>query len=295
MIITGILSGLGNQMFQYAAGRSLAEHHRTILKLDISWFSSSDQQTPRNYELDVFRVPEPIATSAERAAFTHRPSGGIFNRLRNKINRNRPPHKQYVYCEPHFHIDPHFYKARSSTLLRGYWQSEFYFLPIAGLIRRQFSIASLPGAQNKDWEHKIRNVNAVSLHVRRGDMVNHPEVARVHGSCDLSYYRTAVGRIAELVENPVFFIFSDDPAWCLQHLELSFPFYIIDNNQGEHSYIDMQLMRMCRHHIIANSSFSWWGAWLNDFPGKKVISPLRWFNEAPHNTKDLIPQGWIRL
>jgi len=282
-------------MFQYAAGRALANHHQTELKIDNSWFfSKEEKQTPRNYGLDVFRLPEKIASEAEIRKFTHPDARGIIGRLKARYRRGLPAHRKLVYQEPHFHVDPHFFQSRKDVLIVGYWQSEHYFRSIAQQVRHTFCI-SPDSEESKMLVKKIKSGEAVSLHVRRGDMVHNPEVARVHGSCDMDYYREAVRRIAEKISQPEFFVFSDDPQWCLEHLQLEYPVTVVSHNQGDAAWEDMQLMRMCKHHIIANSSFSWWGAWLNPNPEKMVIAPKRWFNEGSHDLRDLIPQAWLRI
>ena len=295
MIIAYIFSGLGNQMFQYAAGKALALHHKTTLKMDIQWFEETDkQQTKREYGLGIFNLPDPIASKKETQYFTNKPPDNIFGRLKVKYHLSIPPYKRPIYEEPYFHFDSHFFDGRKSALIIGYWQSEKYFLPIADLIRKTFTLP-VNGSENQEWERKICSTNAVSLHVRRGDMIHNPEVARVHGSCDIQYYIKAVELLSKEISHPEFFIFSDDPEWCLQHIQIPFPTHVIQNNQGHDSWQDMQLMRMCRHHIIANSSFSWWGAWLNPMSEKKVIAPARWFNSEDKDLRDLLPSGWIRI
>jgi hypothetical protein len=296
MIITSLNSGLGNQMFQYAAGKALAAHHKTNLKIDISWYKDLKSMASfRSYELDVYNLNIEIASDTERRAFTHPPAAGFWNRLKNKINRSLPPHKRQVYNEPHFHIDPNFYSARKNTLLIGYWQSEFYFKDIAKEIRDDFSIEIPEDPVNTAWIKKIEAVEAVCIHVRRGDMVHNQYVASIHGSCDLNYYQEAIHKISHQLDKPEFFIFSDDPAWCKENLKLDAPHHYISNNQGMSSYIDIQLMRRCKHHIIANSTFSWWGAWLGEFEKKIVIFPRRWFNTDKLDAKDVTPKEWIPI
>lgn len=137
--------------------------------------------------------------------------------------------------------------------------------------------------------------NAVSVHMRRGDFVSNPKSNAVHGVCPPEYYRAAIRTMAGQVEKPCFYIFSDDIAWAKDQLKLDFPCQSVEHNTGAESYNDMRLMSRCRHHIIANSSFSWWGAWLSDYPSKIVIAPRQWFLNAPHDVSDLIPHGWIRM
>jgi hypothetical protein len=147
---------------------------------------------------------------------------------------------------------------------------------------------------NADLVEQISKVNAVSLHVRRGDYVQNAKTNANHGVCSLDYYRAAIQNILERVEAPSFFIFSDDIPWVKEHLVLDIPCRYVDHNQGVESYNDMRLMSLCRHHIIANSSFSWWGAWLNPDPQKIVIAPQKWF--ANDNiVDDLFPPEWVTM
>lgn len=294
MVITQIHSGLGNQMFQYAAGVSLAHHLKVPCKLDITWFEhSATAQTPNDYQLNVFPgIHEAIANKPEIDALIRPSSEGWINRIKHKINRNRPVHRRWAFEEPHFHFYPQFFEAKSPVFITGYWQCERYFLPVADKIRQIFSLDFLPDDPNSQIAAKIRAANAVSLHVRRGDMVKNPEVAAKHGSCNLDYYQRAMRMIEKEVEHPVYFVFSDDLEWCRENLVSDHPMEFISGNHGAKAIWDIQLMRLCKHHIIANSSFSWWGAWLNASPVKIVIAPIRWFNNANHDTRDLLPLGW---
>ena len=296
MIVSELISGLGNQMFQYAAARALSLEKNTELKLDRTWFDLEiEKQTPRSYGLDPFLLKPSFISEKERTFFLKPYSGGILNRVLLKWNAMQPYYKQRVYREPHFHFDSHFYDAKSNTYLIGYWQSEKYFTKYAQQIRADFGFKSLPGGQNENWRQLIQSSHAISLHVRRSDMVNNPDVVKTHGSCDLDYYTAAAEKIAEGVDNPIFFVFSDEPDWCKAHLKLEHQTHYIDNNIGEAAYCDMQLMSLCRHHVLANSSFSWWGAWLNPRDDKKVIAPKRWFADDSKDTSDLIPAGWLRM
>ncbi|HET6995265.1 MAG TPA: alpha-1,2-fucosyltransferase, partial [Chitinophagaceae bacterium] len=140
---------------------------------------------------------------------------------------------------------------------------------------------------------EIRSVNAVSIHVRRGDYVNDKETNAVHGVCSIDYYREAINRLSGEISEPRFYIFSDDMDWARANLPISPHLAVyVDNNQMA-SHEDLRLMSSCKHHIIANSSFSWWGAWLSDYAGKKVIAPRNWFRTLEN--KDIIPNGWITL
>jgi hypothetical protein len=122
-----------------------------------------------------------------------------------------------------------------------------------------------------------------------------PKTRAVLGPCSLDYYRSAARHVAERVATPEFFVFSDDIAWARDNLDIAFPCHFIDDNRGMESYNDMRLMSLCRHHILANSSFSWWGAWLNPRADKIVVAPGRWFVGGERRVDDLVPQGWVTL
>ncbi len=179
--------------------------------------------------------------------------------------------------------------------LQGYWQSEKYFKDIEKIIRDDFTFSEEPDYQNKQMADTIKCCEAVSLHVRRGDYVSNPVTTEYHGICSEDYYRRAVREVERYCKNPQFFVFSDDPSWAKENLETGYPTTIIDFNGSEKDYEDLRLMSLCQHHIIANSSFSWWGAWLSWNPQKIVIAPKKWFNRPEINTQDLIPESWIRI
>jgi len=290
LIITKLMGGLSNQMFQYAAGRNLAHRLHGELKLDLSWFEKDDL---RNYALGAFNIEEGFATAPEIKKLTvgqPRPFERLTNRLRRK---SRKPPPTYV-TEMHFHFDPHILNLSSSVYLEGYWQCERYFFEIATLLRHEFTVKVPQKGQNKRMAEHIDSCNSVSIHVRRGDYVSDPDINRVHGTCSLQYYQRCVESMLERVPSPHFFVFSDDPDWVRGNLRLPAPLIIVDHNKNE-DYEDLRLMSQCKHHIIANSSFSWWGAWLSSNKNKIVLSPKQWFALQKYNTKDLIPNKWIEI
>jgi hypothetical protein len=149
---------------------------------------------------------------------------------------------------------------------------------------------------NEEMAHRIGGEeSAVSIHVRRGDYVSDAGTNRFHGTCSVDYYHDAVDRISGFAPASHFFVFSDGIDWAKENLRLRQPVTYVDFNDGEKNYEDLRLMSLCKHHIIANSSFSWWGAWLNPNPDKIVIAPKKWFNDPSINTDDLIPNSWLRL
>lgn len=203
-------------------------------------------------------------------------------------------HGARLVVEPHFHYWPGIMEVSHNAYLAGYWQSEKYFSDVAETVRADFTFRLSLSRQNAELAERIGQTMAVSLHIRRGDYASNPKANAAHGLCSLEYYRQAVQHVAEHIECPEFFIFSDDIAWAKSNLKIDFPCWYVDQNQGAESYNDMRLMSLCRHHIIANSSFSWWGAWLNPHPDKTVVAPKKWFaNDG--NVEDLFPASWVTL
>lgn len=278
MIAVRLIGGLGNQMFQYAAARALAERNNTNLVLDLSWFNQdfNADTTPRHYELSCFSLDK----STSRYKGTTR--GKIQFSLAKK------------YTEPHFHYDPAFMDLPKNTVLSGYFQSEKYFSDIREILLQDFSWIKEPAGKNKELLKQIQeDPSSVSVHVRRGDYVSNENAAKFHGLTGVEYYMAAVSQVSQKVKNPKLYVFSDDPNWCKQNLKFTQPtVYISHNSDGSE---DMRLMKACKHNIIANSSFSWWGAWLNTNPDKIVIGPTQWFSHAESNTKDIIPESWQKL
>lgn len=292
MIIVKILGGLGNQLFQYAAGRCVAHRLGLPLALDVSGFEAYGL---RRFELRDLAAPVRVATDAELSAFgVSKRSQGFWRRAARKLGFFESPS---YFREASFRYDARVEAIAGPAYFDGYWQSERYFAPIGDVIRAEFSPREAPAAANDEMQGRIRAAGgaAVSLHIRRGDYVSDARTAQYHGVCSLDYYRAAVRYIAERVERPVFFVFSDDHAWVQENFDVGHPLLLVQCNAADRGCWDMYLMRNCRHHIIANSSFSWWGAWLNSNPDKIVVAPERWFAGGNHDTSDLVPASWVRL
>ncbi len=292
MVISNIIGGLGNQMFQYAAGRALALRNDTELRLDTSGFEN--YALHQGFELQrVFSCPNKIASNADMNGVLGWQSSPWIRRILSRPAFARLRRKELL-VEPHFCYWDGINQAPSESYLMGYWQSEKYFDDYAATIRSDFAFRRPLDSLNENIIQKIEESDAVSLHIRRGDYANNPKTLATHGLCSLDYYRAATALVSSRMAFPHFFIFSDDIEWVRQNLTLDFPCEFIDHNKGAESYKDMQLMSLCRHHIIANSSFSWWGAWLNPFPEKIVVAPKKWFTDD-RNVDDLIPPKWTRL
>lgn len=199
------------------------------------------------------------------------------------------------YRELRFRFDPRLATLPDNVCLEGFWQSEKYFSNIGNIIRREFTTRSALKGINARLAEIIAATDSISLHIRRGDYVTNPAALSYHGTCDMTYYATALEVIGQQVIKPHVFVFSDDPAWAAANLKTGMPTTFVDSNDTASGPNDLELIRRCRHHIIANSSFSWWGAWLNENPEKTVIAPTRWFRDARVNTGDLIPENWLRI
>lgn len=295
MIITNLIGGLGNQMFQYACARSLALDERQPLKVALDMFDG--YRLHNGPELSrVFDVDVEVAHRKELRRFL----GGaratcLARRLLARPALRSLRGRRYI-TEPSFRYWDGLHELTvDDVYLHGYWQSERYFALHAATIRRDFTFRSEATGRNLELANEILGSTAVSVHVRRGDYVRNQTTLAMHGTCSPEYYFEAIESLRRRLPAARFFAFSDDPRWVTEILGPHCPgLTVIDHNTGEQSYNDMRLMTLCRHHIIANSSFSWWGAWLNPRPDKIVIAPRRWFANGTDDT-DLIPESWERL
>ena len=281
MIITKLKGGLGNQLFQYAAGRAVALHHKVPLKLDLTIFETN--KLHNGYRLDQFAIQSDIATKNE--IFNLKGGNSVlFSALRKAGFVKR---KSYFKEKRSSHFDASIFK-NNFIYLDGYWQNELYFSDIRELLLRELSPISSMNDLGNAYLEPIKNSNSVSLHVRRGDYLNLKNV----GVLDVDYYMKAVEYIRTNVEKPIFFIFSDDLEWCKNSLGFLEGCIYVDRTQTEID--DLKLMSFCRHNIIANSSFSWWGAWLNQNPKKTVIAPKGWLLNDP-GSSNVILSDWVKF
>lgn len=291
MIISNIIGGLGNQMFQYAAGRAHSLKLGVPLKLDTRDFSG--YQLHQGFELNrLFNCRAEIATDSDLAHVLGWQRAKLAQQVLRRPQLKRLRYKSFV-VEPHFNYWSGINQLEDNKYLYGYWQSEKYFIEFAENIREDFTFKFPFSDQNAEIAEQISQVNAVSLHVRRGDYVSNAKNTFI-GVCSLEYYRKAIEHIKSQVDMPVFFVFSDDIDWVKNNLVLDKTSVFVSHNKGSESYNDMRLMSLCKHNIIANSSFSWWGAWLNSNPQKIVIAPKQWFASG-QDDRDLIPEAWVRL
>lgn len=292
VVISHLLGGIGNQMFQYAAGRSLSLTHGRQLLLDLDDFSSYSLHN--GFELErVFALQAARADQSQISQLlkwrAHPLAKKILRRRWFSVFRG-----QRFVVEPHFHYWDEFQNLDGSRYLYGYWQSERYFQVHEKTIRKDLEFRIPLSGLNQQLAYELATINAVSLHVRRGDYVSEKKNADVMAVCSIAYYEKAIAYIAARVKNPTFYIFSDDIAWVKKNLSIPFSYKYVNHNRSKESYRDMQLMSLCKHHIIANSSFSWWGAWLNPNKTKIVVAPKSWFVNG-NDAKDLTPLEWTKL
>jgi len=294
MIIVKLMGGLGNQLFQYAAARRLSIHHNTPLKLDIGFFKND---LLRSYDLSHFCIQGEFASTEEIAALKWAPRNSLtkFSLVYRPIHAIERNFRRSIFYERKLRpYDPNILNTPPNVYLDGYWQSEKYFSDVEGIIGHEFTFRDVLDDRNRKVAEEISNTQSVSVHIRRGDLVSDPK-NRIFASCSQDYYYRCAAMIAERVANPHFYIFSDDSNWVKANLHLDDATTFVTHNDAAKAHEDLRLMSLCKHHIIANSSFSWWGAWLGTNPNKVVFAPNRWFNDPSFDTRDLIPSTWIKL
>ncbi|MFT4802830.1 MAG: hypothetical protein ACI9YE_000016 [Psychroserpens sp.] len=269
MFIVKLVGGLGNQMFQYAFARHLAMINGEILKIDLSELNLCKL---REYSLQNFNIKEVFSSNSDLDVVVE-------------------------FKEKHFHFDETFKDIIGDVLLTGYWQTEKYFIDIDNVIRSEFIVKSKLTGKNLAVSQLILDSNSVSLHIRRSDYTLGSYKDQIFDSLGIDYYQSAIADLSNKENDLKLFIFSDDLKWVKQNIKLNLPTVYVDHNSAETCHEDLRLMSLCKHNIIANSSFSWWGAWLNSNPTKKVYAPIRWFNSNSRNldSKDIIPKSWIKV
>lgn len=288
MVVVRLDGGLGNQMFQYACARRLAHVRSVDLKLDISPFA---QGSLRSFALDGFRIAAITSSDGEVRIFRLKARLGTILHKRTKRRFGLP----IIVRNHSLEFDATIRHLDGNVYLDGYWQSEKYFSDIADLLRSDFRLAQPLPPSEADLLKAICSTNSVAVHVRRGDYVSNPAVAAKHGLCSDDYYRNAVRLMRSHVPDAHLFVFSDEPDWVRRNMEFEGPYTIVQSSGAASHHHDLTLMSSCRHQIIANSSFSWWGAWLNVNPEKIVVSPSSWFREEGHDSGDLVPEPWLRV
>ncbi len=281
MIIIKLKGGLGNQLFQYAFGRLLTLTKGFKVKYE---FSENKNDIQREYKLDKFNTKIEFCTEAEKEE-TKRPLGKIsdfIDLIDKKILR-----KHNIGYLPNL-------LERKDGYLEGYWQSYKYLEPIKKELLQEITLKNSLDKKFPDIIEQMKNKKSVSVHIRRGDYVNDSKTKSQHYTFGLEYYEEAFKKIKDLVETPTLFVFSDDIEWVKINLKSDLPVvYVSDPNMPD--YENFFIATYCKHNIIANSSFSFWIAWLNKNQTKIVIAPKKWNNKYQKDYKDICPPDWIRI
>jgi hypothetical protein len=289
IVLARLDGGLGNQMFQYAAARAEAIRSGRELVLDPRPIAA--RRPDRRYGLAAFTTAGRLVSPSERLLSRAATGARVPGILRQAVQRvsgrswhlaRDPEAAAGEYCRP----------EGKNLILDGHWQSLRWFKDQEPAIRSDFRFKTELPATVASWAARIKSAASVAVHVRRGDYVSDPQVAAVHGTLPPSYYAEAAGTLGGLGIGPQFFIFSDDPDWAEAHLQLPGPASVVRCPAGVADHESLRLMMLCRHAIIANSTFSWWGAWLAEHPGQVVVAPRQWFGarEAPDS---LFPPSWL--
>lgn len=286
MIIIKIQGGLGNQMFQFALGLGLLEKTKQHIKFDFSGLNTGI--TKRFFGLDKFNADTPTASTSDVKFFTQE----------KKYPRITKIKKMFRFKIPQYITDNHSFSHRifdisDNAYLDGYWQSEKYFPEDKEIIRKAFAPKRPLGPTARKIAERIDN-SSISIHIRRGDYITNKKVASKMGACNLEYYQKAISKATEGLDNPKIFAFSDDIEWVKENLKTRHSIIFVSEHNLE-NWEEITIMSICGKHIISNSSFGWWGAWLDPRDNKVVITPKQWYKDTKLANEDIIPPSWIRI
>ena len=282
MIIVKIKGGLGNQIFQYAFARFLSIQKKAKVKID-NGINSNKQDTYREYGLKYFNIT--LELSSKNESLTTKYPLGIISKIIRGIQKISGIHN--------IGWNKNILNSKEKYL-EGYWQSYKYLEPIRDILLKELTLKKTIETKYKNLLDQISNTDSVSIHVRRGDYANDPKTKSIHQTFGLEYYQKAIETVSEKISEPTFFIFSDDIEWVKQNLKIDFPTVYVSNPEIKDCE-ELIIMSKCKNNIIANSSFSFWGAWLNQNPNKIVIAPKKWNNRYTKEYKDLLPPEWIKI
>jgi len=303
-IIARVFAGFGNQMFQYACGKAVASRLKADLYLDLSWFYNGN----RIFALDIFpninyyELPQrnSFINKIIRHPFVNKIIRHPFINKIIALGINILCRMKYVIIEPYHAYWEGIEQIKSSVVLYGFWQNEKYFSFISSVIKHDFQFPEFDSFEAKNMAGKITKTPfSICVHVRRGDYIEDPRINKFHGVCSPDYYKEAINIIIDKSEekmNPELYLFSDDPDWVKNNFNTcGLPSFVVDiEDHKKKPYHDMHLMSLCQHHIIANSSFSWWGAWLSSKNGI-VVAPKRWFADEKMKSYNPSVESWITI
>jgi Glycosyl transferase family 11 len=307
MIISKLTGGLGNQMFQYAAGLALAHKHRTALKLDTGWFPVNAARSGVRhyaYALHCFNVLEQFATQEEINGLIGQ-SGGLFEKVAyraatilglHRLSRVLGPSVGQLHNQESAKFYPSFLDLPDNTYLSGTFQSEKFFLPVAEQLRPQFSFRYPLSSEVAGLAREIKETESISVHFRWGDYVSDARYRESLGVLPMGYYRDAVALLRQKLGTAIkLYVFSDDIDAVEKEFLPDAPRTYVRGVRPENSHDELRLMALCRHNVIANSTFSWWAAWLNANSAKVVIAPDPFFQGLGADGADVVPESWVKL
>lgn len=299
MNIVRIMGGLGNQLFQYAFGKSIAKESNKEVAYDLSWFDLGADYDHDNLYLDYFETNYRVADESEVNSIF--PLGRRGKRLAERYYKKSPLAAQTVFnyyrdIDPNtgyvqnagpfkFRYSPKVYQTGNTAYFDGYWQVKQYVDSVSELLRDELVFQEPSTDEDRKVLSQINQSDSVSIHLRRGDYTAN------NMTIPLDYYAEAIEKIQSRIEKPSFYVFSDDIEWVENELEINSDTTYVDHNNAETCYEDLRLMSECDHNIIANSTFSWWGAWLNQTENKTVIAPQIWLGRQTDEV-DLLPESW---
>lgn len=288
MIVVRLMGGLGNQLFQYAASRHLAQLNDTELFVDTTFLESTvENTTPREYCLSNFNVASKIAD--EKLLQNFRGSEfSIPERIKIKLI-SLGKYNKYKFDD--YGFDEQFLKLKGNYYLRGFFQTEKYFKSIESIIREELTVKDEFIPKDKQLIDDIKNRNSVAIHIRRGDYIRNLSSMEAHGLCTKDYYTKSIENMKRELGNDLhFYLITDDAKWVQTEMRWDINSTLIENKS---TIEDFYLMSLCKHNIIANSTFSWWAAWLNKNENKRVILPKHWLNNLLSDTIEIAPKNWI--
>jgi hypothetical protein len=289
MIIVKLQGGLGNQLFQYSLGKSLELSENRKVYFDVSSFNHSPNLTSREFVLEKLGLKVDLLPKNVASIIT------FINRLLFKLNITfKSNFFSISYCENSFQYIPIVVKNKL-IIFDGYWQSPMYFESISNDLTKLFYSIDRISNSGQNLISNLKSKSTVAIHIRRGDYISNTETYDFHGICDLDYYYSAIDFIESKNNIDTYIIFTDDIEWVQNNFSIGNRIFIYGCNYAENDIDEFLMMASVSHNIIANSTFSWWSAFINPNPEKIVIAPKKWFSDLSINVEDLFPTNWVRL
>ncbi len=288
-VIVKLQGGMGNQLFQYATGKSLSLRLGVKLILDLNWYLDKKNSNCK-FKLDSFNIEDSIWTLPIKSPRIILKILYKFSEKFSILGLTLP-----VMKDIDFKFNYNVLTTQESAFLDGYWQNESYFKEYRNELMNIFNLKGEIDRSNFELLKKIQNSNSICIHIRRGDYLTDPSAAKINGICSKDYYYKALNILSKKIDSPKCYIFSDEPQWAKANLVLDCESIFIDCNTADQPELDFQLMKSCKYFIIANSTFSWWAAWLCNYKDKQVIAPKVWFLNQTLNQNMHLPESWIRI